>query len=37
MKRFSSSLVFALTLLTGTATFAYALRRARMDGSLTHY
>jgi ABC-2 type transport system permease protein len=29
---------FAIVLIpAGTATFAYALRRARMDGSLTHY
>lgn len=30
--------LFAAVLIpTGTATFAYALRRARVDGSLTHY
>jgi ABC-2 type transport system permease protein len=30
--------IFAAVLIpTGGATFAYALRRARVDGSLTHY
>jgi ABC-2 type transport system permease protein len=30
--------IFAAVLIpAGTATFAYALRRARVDGSLTHY
>jgi ABC-2 type transport system permease protein len=34
---FALALFAAVLIPAGTATFAYALRRARIDGSLTHY